>query len=200
MQRSLQILTAHEKALTASPAKYPITRVEVRQYVVPSQTKSTTFDNAFTGQLPRRIFVGMVLNSSENGNLKTNPFNFQHFDLNYIACLVNGEQVPLIPYTPDFAKNEITREYRALFASLKQLTPRPHLNISKKSFIKGTTLFGFNLAPDYADGCNGHFNLIKRGSLRLELRFANNLANSINIVVYGEFDNIIALDKDRNVD
>ena len=39
------IMTAHEKALTASPAKYPITRVEVRQYVVPSQTKSTTFQN-----------------------------------------------------------------------------------------------------------------------------------------------------------
>ena len=62
---------------------------------------------------------------------------------------------------------------------------------------KGYTLFAFDLTPDLSDG--GHFNVIKQGNLRLELHFQAQLEESVNAIVYAEFDNVIEIDKARNV-
>ena len=51
--------------------------------------------------------------------------------------------------------------------------------------------------PDLDEG--GHFHLVKQGNLRLELHFATQLPETINVIVYAEFDNVIEDDKARNV-
>ena len=59
-------------------------------------------------------------------------------------------------------------------------------------------LFAFDLTPDLSEGGN-HFNLVKQGNLRLEIQFAQPLPNTINVITYAEFENIIEIDKSRNV-
>ena len=69
--------------------------------------------------------------------------------------------------------------------------------ISLEDFANGFTLFAFDLSPDLDDG--GHFHLIKQGNVRLELHFNAALPETINVIVYAEFDNVIKVDKARIV-
>ena len=64
-------------------------------------------------------------------------------------------------------------------------------------YNNGFTLFAFDLTPDLDKG--GYFHLVKQGNLRLELHFKTALTAIINVVVYAEFDNVIKIDKARNV-
>ena len=47
-------------------AKYPIRRVEVKTFTISSGTRSKIEDHLFTGQLPKRVFIGLVTNEALN--------------------------------------------------------------------------------------------------------------------------------------
>lgn len=193
------ILTAHEKALSSSTAKYPITRTEIKQFIVPAGAGNVPLDTVYQGQLPRRMFMVMLENEAENGSFNTNPFKFSHFNVGYLSCLINGEAFPAIPLTPDFSTRNVKREYHELLRSLDQMTTRPLLTITPDEFANGYTIFAWNLAPDYADGCANHWSIVKRGNCRMELRFDSPLTKVITILFLAEFDNVIECDKDRNI-
>ena len=74
---------ANERILQQKMAKYPITRVECKVIHLPKGQNSFTHDNLFTGQLPKRIVLGLVGNHAFNGDISLNPYNFQHCNLNY---------------------------------------------------------------------------------------------------------------------
>jgi len=61
-------------------------------------------------------------------------------------------------------------------------------------YANGYTLFAFNLTPDLSANCAGHWNLVKYGSLRLEVRFEKALSVPINCLIYAEFDNVLEID------
>ncbi|XP_072766287.1 uncharacterized protein F54H12.2-like [Anoplolepis gracilipes] len=72
-------------------------------------------------------------------------------------------------------------------------------SISREDYFKGYTLFAFDLTPDLSANCAGHWNLVKYGSLRLEVRFKRALAETVNCIVYAEFDNVVEIDASRQV-
>jgi hypothetical protein len=69
--------------------------------------------------------------------------------------------------------------------------------ISREEYAKGNTLFGFDLTSDMSEV--GAFHLIKQGNLRVEIHFDEALAGTINVVLYAEFDNVIEIDRNRQV-
>lgn len=48
------ILVAHARTLAICPARYPITRVEIKNITINAGVRSKTVDNLFIGQLPKR--------------------------------------------------------------------------------------------------------------------------------------------------
>ena len=70
-------------------AEYAITRITRKVFTVPRGQQSQHIDNAFLGEIPKRIAVYMMDNDSYNGNYKKNPFNFQHYNLAQIGISVN---------------------------------------------------------------------------------------------------------------
>ena len=58
-------------------------------------------------------------------------------------------------------------------------------------------LFGWDLTPNLGE--DDHFNLIKRGSLRLFLKFGEPLPQTVIVIVYAEFQNVLENDRNRNV-
>ena len=44
-----------------------------------------------------------------------------------------------------------------------------------------------------------HYALIKHGNLRLDIEFAEPLDDTIAILVYAEFDNVIEITEDRHI-
>ena len=187
----------HIKALDRGTAKYPIQRVETKVFSIPQGNMSVTQENLFCGQLPKRLVIGCIDNEAFNCSTSKNPFNFKHNDLNFLALYLDGNQIPSKPYTSDFDNDTEIRSYISLFSGTGQMNTDEDNHISRKEYGEGYTLFAFNLSPDSHTADD--FQLIKQGSLQLEMHFKNALSTTINVVVYAEFDNIIQVDKARNI-
>ena len=69
--------------------------------------------------------------------------------------------------------------------------------ISREEYAKGNILFGFDLTPGMSEV--GTFQLIKQDNLRVEIHFTEALTGTINVLLYAEFDNVIEIDRNRQV-
>lgn len=196
---SSAVLLGHIKALEKGTAKYPLRRVVCKMVSVPKGNLTLTQDHVFLGQLPNRIVVGCVSNGAFNGSYSKNPFNFQHFNVNYMSVHVNGEQIPHTPLKPDFTqgRKNCVRAYHTLFSGMDKMYMNEGNDISLGDYPAGYTLYAFDLTPDLA--CGGHFSLVKHGNLRLDMHFASPLEETINVIVYAEFNNILEIDQARNI-
>lgn len=192
------ILLAHAKALSRGTAKYELTRVEVKSFTLHTGVFGETLDNIILGQIPKRIIIGLVSNKAYNGDKKVNPFNFHHYYLNYLALLVDGVQIPSKAITPKYPHNYV-EAYHTLFSGAGVFFSNEGNCISRDSYVKGQTFYVFDLTPDMSANCNTHWNLIKQGAVRLELRFDQVLTESINCIVYSEYDNILEIDSNRQI-
>lgn len=109
-------------------------------------------------------------------------------------------QVPFKPLTPEFGNTaglSSVRAYQTLFSGTDKMFKDAGNHITRQDYDRGCTLYAFDLSPDLSSG--QHFNLKKRGNLRLEIHFRSHLHSGINIVVYAEFDNILEIDRARNI-
>jgi hypothetical protein len=192
------VLLAHNRALEKSTAKYPMTRVDVKTITIPKDLQSKTMDNLYLGQLPKRVIIGFVSNTAFNGDFTRNPFNFQHFGLNFICLYVDGQQIPSKPLQPDFDAKQYVAAYHTLYSGTGIHFQDEGNGITREEYPGGNCLMAFDLTPDLSANAE-HWNLQRQGSLRVEVRFKNGLSESINCILYAEFDNIMEIDRHRNI-
>ena len=194
---SPSIFLAHAKALEMGNDKYPIRRAICKTFTVPRGNLDVNQENLFSGQLPTRIVIGCVDNNSFNGAFHKNSFNFKHFNLTQLKIYLDGQQQSLKPIEPNFAANKYILAYSTLFSGSGKLQKDEGIDITRTDYSNGYALYAFDLTPDLAEG--GHFNLLRLGNVRLELKFGGALAETTNVIVYAEFENIIEIDKQRNI-
>ncbi|XP_030435235.1 uncharacterized protein F54H12.2-like [Gopherus evgoodei] len=108
-----------------------------------------------------------------------------------------GSRVPTKPLQPDFEAGRCVREYMNLVQTAGKHMKDRSLLIDREEFAQGYTLFAFDLSPDQE--CADHYSLIKTGNLRAEIRFGRALTVTVNMIVYGVFDNVIEINQRRNV-
>ncbi|XP_050781557.1 uncharacterized protein F54H12.2-like [Gopherus flavomarginatus] len=108
-----------------------------------------------------------------------------------------GSRVPTKPLQPDFEAGRCVREYMNLVQTAGKHMKDRSLLIDREEFAQGYTLFAFDLSPDQE--CADHYSLIKTGNLRAEIRFGKALTVTVNMIVYGVFDNVIEINQRRNV-
>ena len=183
--------------LNREPAKYKIRRTVIRNIAIPAGTQDMQRDNVFLGELPKRLVLCLVNTASFNGSYVKNPFRFQPFGVNYVALHVDEKQYPATPLTPNFTTQTALRSYLQLFSATGRLYGDGGMDITPSDFLDGYTLFAFDLTPDGSHG--QHYTVNKRGNLRIDLKFDTPLASTTNLLIYAEFDNIIEIDKNRNI-
>ncbi|EFA12622.1 Uncharacterized protein F54H12.2-like Protein [Tribolium castaneum] len=195
------VLLAHAKALELSTAKYPITRTELKVLTIPQGVQGKSLDNVYLGQLPIRCAVCFVTNKAFNGDYTLNPFNFENFGLNYLSLYVDGNQVPSKPLQPVFVgtNKKFVSMYHTLFSGTGIHFLNTGNGISRDNYADGYSVAVFDLTPDLSSHNALSWNLIKNGSLRIEVGFNTALTETVNCLVYGEFDSVIEIDKKRNV-
>ena len=191
------IALQHAKLMERGNMNYPIRRVNTKVFTISRGDMTHTQENLFLGQLPKRIVLGCIDNAAGNGSWKLNPFNFNHFNLNYLSLKVDGNPIPAKPLTPDFARNKYIRSFYSLFAGIGKANSDEGNHISRDDYGKGYTLFAFDLTPDLQE--DGFFEIVKRGTVRLEMHFAEPLPKTISVVVYAEFDNLLEITRERSI-
>lgn len=193
------VLNAHAKTFDTTTAKYPIRRTEVKTFTVLAGSRNVKRDNIFLGQLPRRVVVGMVSNEAYVGASKKNPFKLDHNKLNSISLEANGQMFPAQPLEPNFTgtSNNYIRSYLTIFSDTGKLFDDCGNDITREAYKKGFALWVFDMTPDQEEG--HHMNLVKEGNLRLDMTFSEALTDTTTVLVYGEFDNVIEIDRARNI-
>ncbi|KAK3746089.1 hypothetical protein QZH41_004626 [Actinostola sp. cb2023] len=184
-------------ALRHTPALYPITRVECKAMSISNGQMTFTPDDVFLGQIPKRLILGLVENTAFNGSYKRNPFIFQHFNATQVGVYINGESSPMKAMQLNFEQSQYLKGYMSLFLGTGNLFHDKGLQIERRDYPQGYTLYAFDLTPDLSVG--PHVSLIKQGNLRLGIQFAEPLPVTVNAILFAEFDSLIEIDHNRNV-
>lgn len=194
---SPSVFVAHAKALEHGNMKYPVRRAIVKTFTIATGLLNFTQENVFAGQLPSRIVVAFVANEAFNGSYGQNPYNFHHYNLSQLKVYVDGQQGYIAPIEPDYAGGQYMSAYLSLFSGTAKLFRDEGLDISRRDYPNGYAIYAFDLSPDLGE--QDHFNLSREGNLRLEAKFSVPLPNTVNAIIYAEFDNVIEIDRNKNV-
>jgi hypothetical protein len=137
------------------------------------------------GQLPKRVIIGFVENRAYNGDKAMNPFNYKHFNLNFLCLCVDGTQVPAKLLQLDFKTGKMYVDaYHTLFSGTGIHFMNLGNSITREGYPNGYCLFAFDLTPDLSANDGTHWNLIKNGSVRIDVRFDDPLDTAVNCVIY----------------
>ena len=104
-------------------------------------------DLKMKGQVPKRVFIGLVTNGAFNGTLDTNPFFFQHFNLSKMDVTCDGHSVYGKPFEPRFGNDQYFRSVYQALASQNQVQ---NCNIDYEDYKGGYCFWGYDLTPDQA--------------------------------------------------
>ena len=191
------VRTAHETRLLQTNARFPVRRVEMRYFTRGPGMSDLSEPNVVNGVLPKRIGFGLVSTDAFNGDLKKNPFDFQHFNASRVCLKQNGISVPFDALTLDYGNNEYVLQYFLLMHSTGQWNKDRSNGIHPFRDRDGYTMYAYNLTADQSHG--SVFNLVREGNLSIEIKLKEPSTESITIVCYLEYDSIIEIDSDRNI-
>ena len=199
-----------ERMLKQTPALYPVRGVECKILTIPANQPNTRQDNIFSGIIPNSFVVGLVHVDASTGEYGKNPYNFQHFGVTSVSLTANGQEIPFklltlkYPEDPDGkidpAKDtelDFDEAYNTLFSGTGKIYSNAGLDITREDYPGGYALYAFDLTPDMCKSAD-YFNAVQRGSLTLALTFGTSHKHAIGMVCYGDFENIIRIDAERN--
>ena len=199
-----------ERMLKQTPALYPVRRVECKILTVPEGLPTTRQDNIFSGIIPKTFVVGFVAVEAASGVYHKNPYNFAHFGVRTLSLTANGEEIPFKQLTLQYPKNEngeidpaageeldFDEAYNTLFSGTGKIYSNAGLDIDRDDYPGGYALYAFDLTPDMCKSSE-YFNTVQRGSLSLALTFEKATKHALGMVCYGDFENVIRIDAERN--
>lgn len=186
----------HAAALMKGNALYPLSRVNVKTYSIPENSRICNQENLFLGVMPKYIVLAMVHHEAFTGRRDLSPFNFVHNDVEYLALCQNGRQLPAKALQPQFNNGQSVREFYNMFLSTGRHLKDLPLSIDREEFNTGYTLFVFNLTT--ADDIDA-LSPVSSGNLRLEMRFRAPLPQTTTLIVYACYDSVLEIDSKRQV-
>ena len=199
-----------ERMLKQTPALYPIRRVECKILTIPANQPNVRQDNIFSGIIPNSFVVGLVHVDASTGEYGKNPYNFAHFGVTSVSLTANGQEIPFKLLTLKYPKDDdgkidpandteldFDEAYNTLFSGTGKIYSNAGLDITREDYPGGYALYAFDLTPDMCKSAD-YFNTVQRGSLTLALTFETSHKHAIGMVCYGDFENIIRIDSERN--
>ena len=183
------VIYAQSKMLEKQNALYPYAKVECRSQSIASGSTSFNWENMFQGRRPEKVIIGFVKSKAVSGDYTTNPFNFENCAISHIALYADGLPVGGNPLKLDFTSTDgtaATRAFTNLLMSGGKWRQDEGSGINRAHFISGSTLFAFQLEPDFSH--HGEFmTLIKNGNVRLEVQFKTPLSGKFSKVYLIKF-------------
>jgi hypothetical protein len=194
------LLLDHARELGKMNAIYPIERISPKFFTLGSGLRDFDLNNVCQGQLPTRIVVGLVSSKDFSGDLKTDPYKFQHFNLTSISLNCSGKVIPAAPLELDYSKGFCRRAYYQLLdATEGPCADAESVGISLEDYTSnGYCLYGFTLSHTLT-GPNESVPPRENGYVNAKLKFENALAENVCAIFFIEYNNILEVDSARNI-
>ena len=181
------LMMAHEKMIKMEPAIYPYLKSDIKTTSIASGQYSFSVDDVFQGLVPCKLIVGLVSSAAYMGDYRKNPFYFRDYDCSSVGFYVDGQSYPSQPLRPNYEANQYIDSYRTL------TTSRKDVNIDRYNYTEGYCLYVLEVDPYYS------FNIKRKGHCRLEMKFAKPLPESVTLILYATFPEILHIDASRSV-
>lgn len=188
---------AHEKKLLTHPAIYPLTQAKIKNFNIPTGTRSIEIPSIVQGNIPRSVIIGFINSHAYNGSIHGNPFLFNHNNVTSLNLKLNGSPVVPTSFSPDFANKNCMREYRWFLDNCGVAHENDTNDITFEEYIRNSNFWCFDLTPDMCNSFHLHNTL--QGNLDINIGFKENLTAALHMIVYSSFNSAIAIDADRNV-
>lgn len=198
---------AMEVQLQRTPAKYPVRRIELKNINIGVGCTTTPVNTIWHGQLPRRVIICTLPNVNYFGSYGTNPFTFSPNNITKANLIVNGQCVPYSgPIEMKFYEREelgtslITRAYTQLYTAMGiSMSSDKSNDIDMHRFIRDACYIAFDLSVDNLNDTS-NWELLHTGTLSIYLEFSEAIKeNGLRVLILGEFDNLITIDKLRQI-
>ena len=198
------VLVAQDEILLKTPAVFPYWKSDIKSFGIPTGSYTFSVDDIFHGQVPARLYVALTSSSGYSGSFAKNPFDFHHYNLNYLELAVDGQSVPGVAFQPHFQPNPdvpgrslsigYVHEFLSLFKS--RYPQAEGNNIQRADYPGGYAIYVFDVKPGVDDSL---FSIPQKGQTRLNARFAQELLEPVTVIAYGMFPSEFKIDHTRNV-
>jgi hypothetical protein len=185
------VIQAHDKALDISPAIFPFIKSDIKTYNIAPNLTSFIVDNLFPEYIPDKIIVCLTTSKGFNGHRHRNPYNFRHFNMNYVAFFVDNKPIPFAPLKPDFTNKCYTSSFLTLYENKKDAGL-----IEREEFDRGYCIHVFDVNPIETGGST---NINRKGHNRLHIDFAQPLPEAVTAIVYSQKSSVFMIDKTKNI-
>ena len=142
------------------------------------------------------IIFGLTTHTAKNGSYAHSPFKFEPFNLTSINVMVNNNYVLKKPLAVDFQKDIYMRAYHNLQSVCGKTFTEEGNNITPEHFKSSLCLYAFDLTNDWSHGEGTHLQRIS--DTKVELTFSDPLSETVNLMVYYEYDELLNIDELRN--
>ena len=110
---------------------------------------------------------------------------------------MDGERVPTRPPTPDYTNGHFVRAFETLFTGVGIKNEDKSVDIRRIDYPRGYTVYVLHLCPGEPDSLA--YDLVQNGTVRLEIKFATPLSDTVSANVYAEFKNQIEISSSRYI-
>jgi len=185
-----------ESAMNNMPAMYPIAHSKIRNHLLAKDTKNIHIPNILRGKLPRGFIILMVGNDAYSGSIKKNPYVFKHHDLSFINVYINGEPLHPNGNKPTWDDGSAIEQYKYMLdnTGLKTFVSN---GITYEDFLSNSVCFAYDLTPDQCNSYQSHGS--ETGNVDIQLGFKTALTESVQLIVYATYDEVVTINKDRVV-
>ena len=196
--RHIKLADEIYKSIVTQSVVYPITRVKVKEYIIPQGGKSFNIANFVSGELPQKVIIGLVTNEAANGSFKKNPFNFQHFNLSELSLVVNGSVHGGAPLEMDYDDDQYENAYWELFSATGKKYRDDGILIGREDYKSGYALYAFHISPS---ACNiGEYKDPQRnGNINIACKFKNAVPEPLTLCAYLQFESTITINPAKQV-
>ena len=196
VQVAPRIMAGHALAMEKGPAQYYIKRSELKTFAIPASSDMYTATDLFCNRVPSRLIIGFVDSAAYLGNESLNPFNFANYNIKFLSFYVDNCPHPRTPFTPDFPNKLYVDSYLSLFYGDGTLNTNDSNNITREDYPGGYTLF---VLPVALYRGSDFLNAPKFGTTSLSVNFGTSLTKAVTMICYATYDDILEIDKVRNV-
>ena len=195
---SPEVRLGHAAGLELAPARYPFNSVDIRPLSIDKGNSIVNFSNIFEGKVPTKMIVGMVSQNNYIGNFQTNPFYFEHFNIEHIGLEIGNEKIPSEPYQFNFDNNEYLDGLMSLYRCSDKIWENTDLGLTRELYQNGLTLIGFNIDPTAPSNLD-YLGVPRKGNLNMRIKFHKKLPCNVVVMVYAIFPGRVEIDNTRLV-
>ena len=190
------VLIGHNIGLKNQNAVYPIRNKEIVSFALGKDSSSFYKEQIFGDRrLPNFLLVTFQSSAQYNGSYNEASWMFNHFDVSTVSLHRNTDYRET--YTQDFANDDYSCSYmQSIVRNMGYLDKNLNCGITLDDFKNMYPFFTFVLAPDFDINQS---QVPQQGNLRLDVKFANPLKESIYVIIYGLFENEIQITSNKTV-